>query len=562
MIKRFQRLVYGEHPQRGGGGSGGSGGSGGGPPSVTSRGKSKTKTESSLPGEFQEVMDVFNFQTPGDFLPGSTQTLEDTISSYEELTPRLQGVQKDLLLGNLARDGILGTALLGGSGVPGLYGGGQSGNGYMGDIAPALGEISRSIDPASDELSRLLMGGAKTKAGNADQSAAVARSIGNTTTQLAQDNASLLDASALGMLGLGEEAMGLAEGGMATAAGQQDMLAGAGDQFLAAGMAQMAETPAEILLRDRGVDFASSKGKLTPLQQRNLEQATRAGQVARGRSMGQSAAFEEAGARLSQELNKEARDIALGTDLLGAADQLTNSRFNRATGLAGMGGNMMGQSQGILGSAITNAGASTAPASQGANLMAQNQGILSGSLQPYTSALAMEATGQDLLNQAFGANMAVSGRPGGMNAMNVGMNFAGSQSSPALVDPLTPLNLAADTASAYAAFNAAEGGALASMLGAEMQADAARSAGQSNMMGNIIGGGLTGLGMFLGSDRRLKKDITRVGTTPAGIPTYRFRYNGGDQFHIGVMADEVIDIIPEAVGIRDQYLVVDYSRIR
>lgn len=49
------------------------------------------------------------------------------------------------------------------------------------------------------------------------------------------------------------------------------------------------------------------------------------------------------------------------------------------------------------------------------------------------------------------------------------------------------------------------------------------------------------------SDRRLKTDIERVGELPNGIPTYRFRYKGDDTTQIGVMSDDVREVMPDAV---------------
>ncbi|MCA0856154.1 tail fiber domain-containing protein [Phaeobacter italicus] len=49
------------------------------------------------------------------------------------------------------------------------------------------------------------------------------------------------------------------------------------------------------------------------------------------------------------------------------------------------------------------------------------------------------------------------------------------------------------------------------------------------------------------SDRRAKEDIRRVGQTDSGLPIYVYRYKGGDTFHMGVMAQEVEAVQPEAV---------------
>jgi len=49
------------------------------------------------------------------------------------------------------------------------------------------------------------------------------------------------------------------------------------------------------------------------------------------------------------------------------------------------------------------------------------------------------------------------------------------------------------------------------------------------------------------SDVRLKTDISRVGTTVFGLPLYRFAYLGSDERFTGVMAQDVLDVMPEAV---------------
>lgn len=82
------------------------------------------------------------------------------------------------------------------------------------------------------------------------------------------------------------------------------------------------------------------------------------------------------------------------------------------------------------------------------------------------------------------------------------------------------------------------------------------------------GGGLASLAGIGGtiasgfSDRRLKTDIERIGTTEAGIPIYKFRYLGHSQVQIGVMADEARKVIPHAVHEIEGFLAVDYSEVR
>lgn len=63
------------------------------------------------------------------------------------------------------------------------------------------------------------------------------------------------------------------------------------------------------------------------------------------------------------------------------------------------------------------------------------------------------------------------------------------------------------------------------------------------------------------SDRRLKTDIRRLGKLANGLPVYTFRYRGKSQRHIGLMADDVERVYPEAVVTGpDGYKMVDYAR--
>jgi hypothetical protein len=64
------------------------------------------------------------------------------------------------------------------------------------------------------------------------------------------------------------------------------------------------------------------------------------------------------------------------------------------------------------------------------------------------------------------------------------------------------------------------------------------------------------------SDVRLKEDIARIGTTTHNLPFYRFRYRGKPGLYEGVMAQEALRVMPEAVlrG-KDGFLRVDYARL-
>lgn len=81
-------------------------------------------------------------------------------------------------------------------------------------------------------------------------------------------------------------------------------------------------------------------------------------------------------------------------------------------------------------------------------------------------------------------------------------------------------------------------------------------------MGGLFG--LLGTGLTAGikySDRRLKTDIRRVGNLDNGLPVYAYRMNGSDVTEIGLMADEVEKLSPEAVFEQPNgFKMVDYRR--
>ena len=79
---------------------------------------------------------------------------------------------------------------------------------------------------------------------------------------------------------------------------------------------------------------------------------------------------------------------------------------------------------------------------------------------------------------------------------------------------------------------------------AAQQAAAQRHAGTMGMMGQGIGA----IGKIAAkSDIRLKENIREVGKTNSGLPIYTYNYIGDSLTHMGVMAQEVEKVIPEAV---------------
>lgn len=98
--------------------------------------------------------------------------------------------------------------------------------------------------------------------------------------------------------------------------------------------------------------------------------------------------------------------------------------------------------------------------------------------------------------------------------------------------------------------------------------NAQQAAGGSLMSGLFgIGGSLLGAAGQAGgfgalfSDRRLKRDIKRIGRADNGLNIYSYQYVWGGPYHIGYMADEVEAIAPHAVHDVGGYQAVDYGAI-
>ena len=109
-------------------------------------------------------------------------------------------------------------------------------------------------------------------------------------------------------------------------------------------------------------------------------------------------------------------------------------------------------------------------------------------------------------------------------------------------------SVAAHSARGRASFSGAGGGAI-------------RAGGGGG--GGFRGGGGGGRG---GGGRRsdvvLKHDIVPLGRLSNGINYYRFKYNGSNRDYVGVMAQEVLAVMPSAVTRgRDGYLRVFYEKI-
>lgn len=101
------------------------------------------------------------------------------------------------------------------------------------------------------------------------------------------------------------------------------------------------------------------------------------------------------------------------------------------------------------------------------------------------------------------------------------------------------------------------GSAIGPLTGGTTTGNATTSQGKG--AGQIVGAGLTAASLL--SDRRAKEDVKPVGKTFDGQTVYSFRYKGSPQTQMGLIADEVHDSHPDAVGQHPSgFEMVDYGK--
>lgn len=109
--------------------------------------------------------------------------------------------------------------------------------------------------------------------------------------------------------------------------------------------------------------------------------------------------------------------------------------------------------------------------------------------------------------------------------------------------------------------------AYTSLGNTSMNAQASQSAAMAQGIGSLVGAvGGAAVGKY--SDQRMKKNIKHVGNLSSGIKLYTFEYLPefvdvcGAGSHIGVMAQEVLSVMPDAVHLNDNgYLSVKYEML-
>jgi len=85
---------------------------------------------------------------------------------------------------------------------------------------------------------------------------------------------------------------------------------------------------------------------------------------------------------------------------------------------------------------------------------------------------------------------------------------------------------------------------------------------QAGTQAGILGGVLQGAGSLLGlSDSRSKENIERIGQFENGVGIYTYNYVGDDRKVVGVIADEVKEVMPYAVIDKHGFKHVNYGAL-
>ena len=176
-----------------------------------------------------------------------------------------------------------------------------------------------------------------------------------------------------------------------------------------------------------------------------------------------------------------------------------------------------------------------------------NKGIREGSAAWNAEMARMSEANNDQMNmleltgrgQAFGESLATRNQP--INEITALLSGSQVSNPGAMSNPMPQAGVA--------------GVDYTGLVQDKFQADTAAYQGK---MGGLFGIGSSIAGAIPWSDRRLKKDIKRVGTTDAGTPIYTYRYIWGGPVHMGVMAQDV----PDAAVMTDTgFMKVNYEAV-
>jgi hypothetical protein len=175
-----------------------------------------------------------------------------------------------------------------------------------------------------------------------------------------------------------------------------------------------------------------------------------------------------------------------------------------------------------------------------------------------TAGLQAGLTQQDLVNRGQGVTAAGAAT----DAANTGANAALAAEAQRRGIPVQALGLLAQIGIPIAGLGSQNNG---SSTTTNQMSGVQQFMGITSGLASLFGGGGAGGASTAGnmikfiSDRNAKEDIAEVGRLNDGTPVYRYRYKGQPGFQIGLMAQDVEQYAPEAVGMIGKYKAVDYK---
>ena len=285
--------------------------------------------------------------------------------------------------------------------------------------------------------------------------------------------------------------------------------------------------------RQQYADILPIAQQIAGLQIGAQEQQMAFAQEDRARLTGLFRPLEDQFVAEAQAFNTEARRQELaGQAAAASAQAFANTQAQQRRGLAAMGVNpASGAARGADRSALLQQSAQRAAAMTGARTAARQEGR------------ALQAAALGMGNPlATGALQAYAGATG------AGSAGLGSMQSPG---------------AAYMQGLGMAGQTYGNMANMQNQAFMQSQSNQAGMFGSLLGAGATLGGAYMMSDRRLKENILAVGAyEELDLTKYQFNYIGDERVFIGVMADEVMELYPEAVIEMDNgYFAVDYESL-
>lgn len=360
------------------------------------------------------------------------------------------------------------------------------------------------------------------------------------TEQAQQENDLRSQAALQGLnLDMAARQQGLAEATGLASFANQAQLAGFGTQM------QRQQAANQALAQNQAA-LAQQAQLENAAQQQAFNQAAAAGQFG---NQAQLAAF-GAGLQNQQAYNQA---VAQNQAMLAQQQQLQNAAQQQAFQQAVASGQFGNQAQlAAFGAGLQSTeAANQALAQNQAAALQQQQAANAAQTQAFNQALAAAQFGNTAQQQALQQQLLLRAQPlneiiGLMGGSQIQMpQFGGYQ--PTQVAP-APIFGAAQAAgqNAMQQYGIAQSGLNAQMAG----------------LGQLFGtaAGLGGLYMMRPSDRRLKSNIERVGTHPRGFGIYEYDIDGRRE--TGVMAQEVMEVLPEAVKtMPNGYLAVNYGAL-